>query len=325
MRIEAARYLRSMLLLGGLLLFPAAASLLAHAFGLSAVVGAWLSGPRREPPPPPPSDVSAPPPGWRERTYLAANPDVAAAVRAGAFRSGYEHYRLAGVREGRRGGLPEAPAAAGAPPDPAPAPRPAPAAAPLPSPAAAPPAPPPAAVPLPLPLPSPPAAAPAVALVPPPPVKPAPATAAPRPDPPEAAAPAPPSSAPAAPAAPAAVETAALETGAVVRAVRFGRHPGFLRMVLESSDRLPAQPRLAPDGRGLTLALDGVGWAAPRRWTGGPAALITGYELEEAGGAGRFVLRAARPLALRHVMRLPPEGRAGHRLVIDLEPADGMP
>lgn len=111
----------------------------------------------------------------------------------------------------------------------------------------------------------------------------------------------------------------------MVQAVRFGRHPGFLRMVLESSGRLPAPPRLAPDGRGLTLALDGVGWAAPRRWTGGPAALLTGYEVEGAGGAGRFVLHAAKPILLRHVMRLPPEGNAGHRLVIDLEPADGVP
>lgn len=111
----------------------------------------------------------------------------------------------------------------------------------------------------------------------------------------------------------------------MVRAVRFGRHPGFVRMVLESSGRLPAQPRLAPDGRSLALTLEGVGWTAPRSWKGGPAALLTGYEVEAAGAAGRFVLRAARPLALRHVMRLPPEGNSGHRLVIDLAPSDGAP
>ena len=46
--------------------------------------------------------------GFDARAYLAANPDVAAAVRGGAIRSGYEHYRLIGEREGRRGGLPAA-------------------------------------------------------------------------------------------------------------------------------------------------------------------------------------------------------------------------
>lgn len=292
MRIETVRRLRSMVLLGGLLLFPAAASLLAHAFGLTAVVGAWLSGPRPEPPSLPEEPV--PPPGWREWAYLAANPDIANAVRDGVFRSGYEHYRRFGEREGRGGGLPAVPVRA---PVPEPAP---PMTAPVPA------APPPAS---PAAMPPPPFAPPAGALAPRPAVKPRP----PEPQPAPAPVPAP----EAAPPPPAAAGNA----GMVVRAVRFGRHPGFVRVVLESSGRLPAQPRLAPDGRSLALDLDGAGWTAARSWKGAPPALLTDYAVE----GDRFVLRAARPLALRHVMRLPPEGSSGHRLAIDLAPSDGAP
>ena len=40
-----------------------------------------------------------------EATYLAAHPDVAAGVRAGAARSGWVHYLAHGVREGRRASI----------------------------------------------------------------------------------------------------------------------------------------------------------------------------------------------------------------------------
>jgi hypothetical protein len=42
---------------------------------------------------------------WNEAAYLAANPDVAANVRAGGYRSGLEHYQQAGINEGRRLGF----------------------------------------------------------------------------------------------------------------------------------------------------------------------------------------------------------------------------
>ena len=44
-----------------------------------------------------------PPPGWVEQTYLDENPDVAAAVRSGHFESGWQHYLLHGIEEGRAG------------------------------------------------------------------------------------------------------------------------------------------------------------------------------------------------------------------------------
>jgi len=49
---------------------------------------------------------------WDEGDYLRVNPDVAAAVSARTFVSGYHHYLAAGRNEGRRGGFPP-----GRPPD----------------------------------------------------------------------------------------------------------------------------------------------------------------------------------------------------------------
>ena len=80
----------------------------------------------------------APPPDWQEKAYLAANPDVAAAVKNGAYTTGYSHYVQNGHAEGRRGGfanetapsLEPTPASAAAvltPPSPVPAPPPPPA------------------------------------------------------------------------------------------------------------------------------------------------------------------------------------------------------
>lgn len=47
------------------------------------------------------SDLGAPPPGWNEQKYLANNPDVAAAVKAGAMPSGLWHYLNYGKAENR--------------------------------------------------------------------------------------------------------------------------------------------------------------------------------------------------------------------------------
>ena len=45
----------------------------------------------------------APPPNWDEQLYLSKNPDVAEAMRRGSFKSGWQHYVIRGVEEGRKG------------------------------------------------------------------------------------------------------------------------------------------------------------------------------------------------------------------------------
>ena len=42
---------------------------------------------------------------WIEETYLLANPDVAADVAAGKFKSGEDHFMKVGAVEGRKGGF----------------------------------------------------------------------------------------------------------------------------------------------------------------------------------------------------------------------------
>jgi hypothetical protein len=55
-------------------------------------------------PVPAPSQSPAPAPTWNEALYLAINADVAAAIARKEFKSGREHYELAGRAERRQGG-----------------------------------------------------------------------------------------------------------------------------------------------------------------------------------------------------------------------------
>ncbi|PWC87998.1 hypothetical protein [Azospirillum sp. TSO5] len=87
-----------------LLLTPLWLSLAVEGLGLQGSMPSLLSNWRRS------AEIDttlAPPTGWRERAYLAANPDVAAAVRNGQLSSGYAHYVRQGRTEGRRGGFAE--------------------------------------------------------------------------------------------------------------------------------------------------------------------------------------------------------------------------
>ena len=61
------------------------------------------SAPPATPSPSPP--VPTPAPSWNEALYLAVNPDVAAAIARKEFKSGREHYELAGRAERRQGGF----------------------------------------------------------------------------------------------------------------------------------------------------------------------------------------------------------------------------
>lgn len=84
-----------------LLLTPLWLSLAVEGLGLH---GSLMSGLRRTPQI---DSALAPPTGWRERSYLAANPDVVAAIRSGQASSGYAHYVQHGRAEGRTGGFVE--------------------------------------------------------------------------------------------------------------------------------------------------------------------------------------------------------------------------
>jgi hypothetical protein len=94
------------------------AAVIAAAFWVTLAVLDYFSGPPSAPAPSatvapgapvtapaPNAPVVAPAPSWNEALYLAANPDVAAAVARKDFKSGREHYDLAGRAERRQGGF----------------------------------------------------------------------------------------------------------------------------------------------------------------------------------------------------------------------------
>ncbi|WP_455186482.1 hypothetical protein [Azospirillum palustre] len=312
-----------------LLLMPFWLSLAVEGLGLYGSMPSLLSSWRR------PADVdtaTAQPTGWRERAYLAANPDVAAAVRSGQLSSGYAHYVQQGRAEGRRGGFveqvkkpAEVPPAASQPPpvqaapsqetpiqtapaQPAPA-QPAPT-QPAPSPASVPAAPLPAAKPEPQDAAPAPRTEPAVEILRPG-VKPVPD----------------------APARPNPIQTVA-STAAPrhVERIRTANGGDGLRVVMDF-DQEPRfeTPVRRPDGR-LEMTLPGTQWQAPA--AGRLPATALGYRAERTGSGTRLLFSdedggsdgkadgkgGARGEAVRllAVSTLAPDKDRGHRLVIDL-------
>lgn len=294
-----------------LLLTPFWLSLAVDGLGLHGSMPSLLSNWRRSPAAAAADTTLAPPSGWRERAYLAANPDVAAAVRNGQASSGYAHYVQHGRAEGRGGGFaePAKPAAASAP---APVPLPA-----VQSPAAPIPAAPAQSVPVPTTKPGPQDGAPAIRTEPAvevlrPGVKPVPEPPAPAPAP--------------APAVPAKLQAAALSTTRHVERIRTANGGDGVRVVLDL-DGAPRfeTPGRRPDGR-LEVTLPGTLWqAAP---SGRLPATTLGYSAERSGAGTRLLFSDEEagengsgdggPVRLLAVSTLAPDKDRGHRLVIDV-------
>lgn len=306
-----------------LLLTPFWLSLAVEGLGLYGSMPSLLSSWRR------PADVdtaTTQPTGWRERAYLAANPDVAAAVRNGQISSGYAHYVQQGRAEGRRGGFveqvrkpAEAQPAGSTPAEVPPAAQPAPVQA---APVQASPAQ------------TAPASAPTPASVPAPPLpaaKPEPQDAAPAPRTEPAVEILRPGVKPVpdAPARPNPIQTVA-STAAPrhVERIRTANGGDGLRVVLDlDQDPRFETPVRRPDGR-LEMTLPGTQWQAPP--SGRLPATALGYRAERTGTGTRLLFsdedggsdgkgdgkgEAVRLLA---VSTLAPDKDRGHRLVIDL-------
>lgn len=332
-----------------LLLVPLWLSLGAEALGLRLPFASVLSGWMHTRPPVDPALV--PPPGWREATYLDANPDIAAAVRSGGLVSGYAHYVRYGRAEGRPGGLPD-----DRPPEAAPeaapeklaekklAERPqerplerqalaetpktetpkaeqtpaggasATRTAPI---SAAPGVPPQPALPQTAPAqtamarPAPEQAAPEQ------PSAPSPLTKPPPPASPPVAPPVAPPLTPLPAVKPAAPQ--AQEAPIQVSGLRTGSGSGSIRIVLDL-DRTPRfeTPANGRDGT-LTVLLPGTVWKTSP--TGRLPAAGWSYRAEPAGGgASRLIILGAEggPATVKAIFAMPPEGDRSHRLVIDL-------
>lgn len=259
--------------------------------------------------------------GWREAAYLTANPDVAAAVKAGQWRSGYDHYLRFGRTEGRPG-TPGSPASVAAKTETAPPPlEPAPtaplAATALTSPLApliAPEAPPVMAAPTPEAgaeeeqLALKPALKP-MALPPIPSIKPTP-TPSPAASPPTAPIQTP---------QPQAATTGPIKPSSQtlqVSQIRAATNGGTTRVVLD----LNGPPRFTQLGQRaperVELVLPGTLWRAA------PSGAFTGasltYRIVMANGANHLILGGQGSIQIKSIFALPPEKEHGHRLVIDM-------
>ncbi|WP_370154945.1 N-acetylmuramoyl-L-alanine amidase [Ferrovibrio sp.] len=110
-----------------------------------------------------------------------------------------------------------------------------------------------------------------------------------------------------------------------IEGLQLGLNAGLTRLVIEASAPLEGELSAAPDGLGLILTLPGSRWAAPAP-ARHAAGLVAGLGLPvEAGGAVSLGLDLVEPVLVERAFRLPPQGGAGgagHRLVIDLRPAD---
>lgn len=237
------------------------------------------------------------PSDWNEDGYLAANPDVAAAVRANTMPSGYHHYQLFGRNEGR-GGWPTATAEAPSPPV---------TAAPLPAPELA------GAAPVPAP-----PSVEAVAV---------PSTS--ESEPPGIGEPADPPRAPFPPQKPTPDRRAVAQerlpspppaeaNAKAVTAVRIGQHPDLVRIVLDVTMPTAVRANVTGGGRSIVVDLSGVQWKAAQEWRASGPSVVESYRVVSRPPSGRQLeLRARDSVALKRIMNFPPEGARGHRIVLD--------
>ncbi|MCM8738710.1 hypothetical protein M5E06_31915 [Azospirillum sp. A1-3] len=297
--------LSQLLRLAVLLLMPLWLSLTVDSLGLVQSFPTTISSWRRASTDPS-SATLVPPSGWRESRYLAANPDVAAAVRDGQIANGYTHYVQFGRAEGRNIGLPPAGFAAPVAPPSSP---PVPALAALPTPTA----------------PAPGEAHPKAQTDPsrestPPARKPTvpPQAAAPQPAPEPvgelpAVKPTPPPADP-----PAAARNGSAGGGQVFR-IRTAHSDSGVRVVLDIDQPLQINAlRSRADGQ-LMVPLVGTRWLAAPAGPLFPSAVT--YRIERKGEDIQLLFSAAgakKTVQLAGSSILPPDKERGHRLVLDL-------
>jgi hypothetical protein len=114
-------------------------------------------------------------------------------------------------------------------------------------------------------------------------------------------------------AAPVAVPIAAPASGPAIQSVRVGEHSPVTRIVLDASAKPVYAAHMEQGGRQLVVDLPDTGWNAVA------AAKLhnkkaTGYKYED----GHAVFDLSAPMQIKTQQILPPEGKAGYRVMIDL-------
>lgn len=131
--------------------------------------------------------------------------------------------------------------------------------------------------------------------------------------------------------------TAVADDGRITR-LQLGLNAGLTRLVVEASVPIDAELSASPDGLGLILGLPGLRWAAPppQASAAGLVAALglpvqshgqsSGQSNKQTGPRTDIGLDLIEPAVVERAFRLEPQngplGSSGHRMVIDLRPAD---
>jgi hypothetical protein len=106
--------------------------------------------------------------------------------------------------------------------------------------------------------------------------------------------------------------------------VRVGIHSDSTRVVIDLSESARFQATLASDGKSVVVGLPPSRWPAQKttRRTGG---LIADLSFDATDSASALLLVAKQTVAIKRAFPLAPDGRYGHRIVIDLVPSAAAP
>jgi len=117
-------------------------------------------------------------------------------------------------------------------------------------------------------------------------------------------------------------DSAAADPARLTR-LQLGLNAGLTRLVVEASVPPEASLSASPDGLGLQLSLPGLRWAAPSPdVTASGLVAALGLPVSTPNGPLTIAIDLVEPAVVERAFRLGPQGPAGHRLVIDLRPAE---
>lgn len=107
--------------------------------------------------------------------------------------------------------------------------------------------------------------------------------------------------------------------GAVeISALRFGAHPGKVRMVFDMTGPASFQHTLDNGAHELSIEIAHADWDAGRESEILNSPLIEGYRVTQSRGGARVDLRLKKPVKILWAAALKPEGGKGDRLVLDI-------
>jgi len=113
---------------------------------------------------------------------------------------------------------------------------------------------------------------------------------------------------------------AATASAAAVHDLRVGEHPGSTRVVLDVSEPSDMTIEVSADGRTITVDLPAIEWRAGDFAQRHAKGLLSGYRYTPAAAGGRLSLAMSESVKIRAPFFVGPEGKQGHRVVIDIAP-----